>query len=104
MDTLYTFWDNITHYETESVHFLGLMNSATKIIDCLLNPLSWKVRVPVRVLYRGFRRVQGVLNACFFFQVERGCMVIILYGTASHIFFYLKKGSGVLSLQAQETQ
>ena len=30
MDTLYTFWDNITHYKTESVHFLGLMNSATK--------------------------------------------------------------------------
>ena len=30
MDTLYTFWDNITHYETESVHFLGLVNSATK--------------------------------------------------------------------------
>ena len=31
MDTLYTFGDNITHYKTESVHFLGLMNSATKI-------------------------------------------------------------------------
>ena len=31
MDTLYTFWDNSTHYKTESVHFLGLMNSATKI-------------------------------------------------------------------------
>ena len=30
MDTLYTFWDNITHYKTESVHFWGLMNSATK--------------------------------------------------------------------------
>ena len=30
MDTLYTFRDNITHYETESVHFWGLMNSATK--------------------------------------------------------------------------
>ena len=30
MDTLYTFWDNITHYKTKSVHFLGLMNSATK--------------------------------------------------------------------------
>ena len=29
-DTLYTFWDNITHYKTESVNFLGLMNSATK--------------------------------------------------------------------------
>ena len=30
MDTLYTFWDSITHYKTESVHFLGLMNSATR--------------------------------------------------------------------------
>ena len=30
MDTLYTFRDNITHYKTESVSFLGLMNSATK--------------------------------------------------------------------------
>ena len=30
MDTLHTFWDNITHYKTESVHFLGLMNPATK--------------------------------------------------------------------------
>ena len=25
MDTLCTFWDNITHYKTESVHFLGLL-------------------------------------------------------------------------------
>ena len=24
------FWDNITHYKRKSVHFLGLMNSATK--------------------------------------------------------------------------
>ena len=31
MDTLYTFGDNITHYKTESVHFWGLMNSATKL-------------------------------------------------------------------------
>ena len=30
MDTLYTFWDNIIHYKTESAHVLGLMNSATK--------------------------------------------------------------------------
>ena len=30
MDTLYTFWDNISHYKTTSVDFLGLMNSATK--------------------------------------------------------------------------
>ena len=31
MDTLYTFLDNTTHYKTRSVHFLGLMNSATKM-------------------------------------------------------------------------
>ena len=30
MDTLYTFWGNITHFNTKSAHFLGLMNSATK--------------------------------------------------------------------------
>ena len=43
MDTLYTFLDNITHYRTESVHFLGLMNSATKKLrsghfTCLEHP------------------------------------------------------------------
>ena len=27
---IYTFGDNITHSKTKSVHFLGLMNSATK--------------------------------------------------------------------------
>ena len=37
MDTLYTFWDNTTHYKTKSVHFLGLMNSATTIIG----GMSW---------------------------------------------------------------
>ena len=30
VDTLYTFWDNTTHYRTKSVHILGHMNSATK--------------------------------------------------------------------------
>ena len=33
MDTLYTFWDHITYYKTESVHFWGLMNSATKKVS-----------------------------------------------------------------------
>ena len=28
---LKTFWDNITHYKTKSVHLLGLMNPATKV-------------------------------------------------------------------------
>ena len=32
MDTVYTFGDNITHYKTKSVHFLGLMNSATRLV------------------------------------------------------------------------
>ena len=33
MDTLYTFWESITHSKTESVNFLGLTNSATKFKD-----------------------------------------------------------------------
>ena len=41
MDTLYTFWDNITHYKTESVHFLGLMNSATKTLKEILRQSPW---------------------------------------------------------------
>ena len=32
MDKFYTFWDNLTHHKTESVHFLGLMDSATRSI------------------------------------------------------------------------
>ena len=39
MDTLYTFEDNITHYKTKSVHFLGLMNSATKDSNLLKSVL-----------------------------------------------------------------
>ena len=31
MDTLCTFWDNITHYKTKSVHCWGLLDSATKV-------------------------------------------------------------------------
>ena len=30
MDTLYTFLDNTSHYKSKSVHFGGIMNSATK--------------------------------------------------------------------------
>ena len=30
------FWDNITHYKTESVYFLGLINSATKWFSLLV--------------------------------------------------------------------
>ena len=35
MDTLYTFWENITHYKTDSVHFWGLRHSATKVFGFL---------------------------------------------------------------------
>ena len=35
MDTLFTFWDDITHYKAKTVHFWGLMNSATKVIGLL---------------------------------------------------------------------
>ena len=34
MDTLYTFWDNITHYKTESVHIWG----AYELSNWALNP------------------------------------------------------------------
>ena len=47
MDTLYTFWDNITHYKTESVHFWGLMNSATNegvLLGCAVRNL--KLAIP----------------------------------------------------------
>ena len=36
MDTLDTFWDNITYYKTESVNFLVLMNSATRLLEAFL--------------------------------------------------------------------
>ena len=41
MDTLDTFRDNITHYQTKSIHFLGLMNSATKTT---LKPSSLRLK------------------------------------------------------------
>ena len=44
MDTLYTFWDNITHYKTESVHFLALMNSAPKYIYIMYNIVEYEYR------------------------------------------------------------
>ena len=54
MDTFYTFWDNITHYKTERVHFWGLMNSATKIRVPLRAPFSGiamrlAIKAPVRL-------------------------------------------------------
>ena len=38
MGTLYTFGDIITRCKTESVHFLGLVNSATKTTTVLKGP------------------------------------------------------------------
>ena len=52
MDTLYTFLDNITHYKTESVHFLGLMNSATKNRETqtrVAGLSTWDVRLDEKV-------------------------------------------------------
>ena len=64
------FWDNITHYKTESVYFLGLMNSATKKIiswgtaswQCLggLTVVSWLV-VPSRVSWWPLAGIPGGL-------------------------------------------
>ena len=57
MDTLYTFWDNITHSKNKSVHFLGLMNSATKKPESLRgSPLEAVIEVHVRLE----SRVQGL--------------------------------------------
>ena len=40
MDTLYTLGDTITQYKTESVHFCGFMNSASKLRRLVLWGLS----------------------------------------------------------------
>ena len=52
VDTLYTFWDNTTYSETKSVHFGGLMNSATK--PCTGFELRNRT---LRVLGRAFQRL-----------------------------------------------
>ena len=41
MDTLYTSWENIMHYKIKSVHFGGLLNSATKF-------RVWELRLRVQ--------------------------------------------------------
>ena len=42
MDTLYTFWDNITHYKTESVHILGAYELSNWALNPkTLNPKPW---------------------------------------------------------------
>ena len=67
MDTLFTAWDNITHYKTESAHFWGLMNSATKlfllsillVLVLLLFLLLWRLLLKLLLLAvllsKGFR-------------------------------------------------
>ena len=64
MDTLYTFWENITQYTTEGVHVLERMNSATKDLGILCStkqivvtfeafmdeePLFWATWVVVKI-------------------------------------------------------
>ena len=51
MHTLYTFWDNTTHYKTESVHFGGLMNSATRA------PLKGSLKGSIRGSIVGFYNI-----------------------------------------------
>ena len=58
MDTLYIFGDNITHYKTESVHFWGLINSATKwrirdLESTGMNTLVGVIDIGVRLLLPG---------------------------------------------------
>ena len=58
MDTLYTFWDNSTHYKTESVIFLGLMNSATKLRIEGLNRVEGllKLKRIMRLSTKGYKQ------------------------------------------------
>ena len=51
MDTLYIFWDFITYYKAKSVHFLGLMNSATKLGFYIFCTRVWACFV---VVFKGF--------------------------------------------------
>ena len=66
MDTLYTFWDSIAHYKTKSVHFWGLMNSATKVF-------------PGGILCLGFGLNQDKLP---------GCLLAPLY-VYIHVYTYM---------------
>ena len=51
---IYTFGDSITHYITESLNFLRLMNSATKgpLRDSERDPLAVPFRGTIRALLR----------------------------------------------------
>ena len=53
MDTLYTFWDNTTHFKTKSVHFWGAYE------------LSDKLREFVFVRLLNYQRFQKVLSVRF---------------------------------------
>ena len=65
MDTLYTFWDNITHYRTESVHFWGLMNSATKVSKVMIGVISGVILI-ITLLTKSHEPLSSLLrNWCF---------------------------------------
>ena len=58
MDTLYTFWDNRTHYKAESVNFLARMNSATKLRIEGLNRVEGllKLKRIMRLSTKGYKQ------------------------------------------------
>ena len=65
MDTLYTFWENITHDKTKRVDCLGLMDSATaqslgfRVLICLGSGLGLRVYTEFHMILQevvlGFR-------------------------------------------------
>ena len=64
MDTLYTFWDNITHSKNKRVHFLGLMNSATKVISTLnsVAPITALLKTDLRLLSLEATEAKGAIS------------------------------------------
>ena len=65
MDTLYTFWDNITHTRTKSVHFWGPLNSATKSCQIV------KFKLPPRMTQRKLEKLELEDEAMNHFQPSR---------------------------------
>ena len=78
MDTFFVialFGDNITHYKTESLHFLGHMNSATKVAGLFLGTgktglLNHLLNRRLRLLARIFKlrlqtpRIEACIELC----------------------------------------
>ena len=73
VDTLYTFWDYITHYKTESVYFWGLMSSATKSVFCS----GFKIHGPGLQGGSGVSRSGLLRSLCFVQRVHTGFRPII---------------------------